>query len=53
MSNDFRNVDRESLAKFYQTSSNWHRFLKLEDKVDNLVERFDKMMIDSVPNYII
>lgn len=50
MSNDFKNVDRESLAKFYQTSSNWHRFLKLEDTDHNLVERFEKMMIDSAPS---
>ena len=48
ISHDFRQVDRETCQRMYETSASWHKFLKIgevEDKVQPLVEMMEMISV--------
>ena len=46
-SNDFRQVDRETCQRMYDTSASWHKFLNIDDSndVEPIIEMFEQVRV--------
>ena len=48
--NDFRQVDRETCQRMFDTSASWHRFLQIDESIDEpITEMLEQFHVPTVP----